>query len=227
MPVTSVPSPVLTQPKQRFSGRVSLLGMTQSDLTLPAVPAAGVSGQPTRAGSPPASGCVPGDPAEAVTALYHAQAVTLIRLARVMLGDAGRAEDIVQEAFFGLYRRWALLADPDKAMQYVRTAVLNGCRTAMRPSKRRERATGMPAALPTGIPGDAADTTALAREQRRAVLTALRMLPRRQLELLVLRFYLDMTESQIAAELGITTGTVRSTAHRALSALSPLLEEVR
>ncbi len=199
--------------------------MTQSDLTLPAVPAAG--GQPTRAGSPSASGSLLGDPAEAVTALYHAQAVNLIRFAALMLGDVGRAEDIVQEAFLGLYRRWAQLADPGKAMQYVRTAVLNGCRTAMRPGKRRERAFGLPAALPAGIPGDAADATALVREQRRAVLAALRMLPRRQLEVLVLRFYLDMTESQIAAELGITTGTVRSTAHRGLSALSPLLEEVR
>jgi hypothetical protein len=154
--------------------------MTQSDLTLPAVPAAG--GQPTRAGSPSASGSLPGDPAEAVTALYHAQAVNLIRFAALMLGDAGRAEDIVQEVFLGLYRRWAQLADPGKAMQYVRTAVLNGCRTAMRPGKRRERAFGLPAALPAGIPGDAADATALVREQRRAVLTALRMLPRRQLE---------------------------------------------
>lgn len=201
--------------------------MRQSDITLPAVPAAGAGGQPTRTGWPPASGSLPGDPAEAVTALYHAHAVNLIRLARLMLGDAGRAEDIVQEAFLGLYRRWAQLADPDKAMQYVRTSVLNGCRTAMRPGKRRERAAGMAAALPAGVPGDAADATALAKEQRRAVLGALRMLPRRQLEVLVLRFYLDMSESQIAAELGITRGTVRSTAHRALTALSPLLEEVR
>ena len=68
----------------------------------------------------------------AVTALYQAHAVGLIRLAIVMLGDRAAAEDVVQDAFFGLYRHWARLDDPANALVYVRSAVLNRCRNALR-----------------------------------------------------------------------------------------------
>jgi DNA-directed RNA polymerase specialized sigma24 family protein len=68
----------------------------------------------------------------AVGALYRAQAVALIRLAYVMLGDRAAAEDVVQDAFCGLYRRWDRLTDPGGALPYVRSSVLNGCRTALR-----------------------------------------------------------------------------------------------
>jgi DNA-directed RNA polymerase specialized sigma24 family protein len=64
----------------------------------------------------------------AVTALYQAHALGLTRLAHVMLGDASSAEDVVQEAFCGLYRRWGQLAQTDRALYYVRSSVLNGCR---------------------------------------------------------------------------------------------------
>jgi RNA polymerase sigma-70 factor (sigma-E family) len=168
------------------------------------------------------------DPVVAITALYNAHALTLVRLAHVMLGDRGQAEDVVQEAFYGLYRRWAHLADPGKALLYVRSAVLNGCRTALRPARRREVAAGMPTGLLRGSSADGSgEAAALASERRRAVLAALRALPRRQREVLVLRFYLGMTEAQIAAQLGIGQSTVRSTAHRAFAALSTVLEEAR
>ena len=65
-------------------------------------------------------------PAEAVTALYRAHALGLIRLAVVMLGDRPAAEDAVQEAFCGLYRRWHSLADTGEALAYVRSSVING-----------------------------------------------------------------------------------------------------
>src|ERR1700744_1301979 len=68
----------------------------------------------------------------AVGALYQAPAPGLIRLAYVMLGDRPGAEDVVQEAFCGLYRRWEHLADPDRALAYVRSSVLNGCRSSLR-----------------------------------------------------------------------------------------------
>jgi hypothetical protein len=74
-----------------------------------------------------------GDSAEAaVSALYQANAVSLIRLAYVILGDRPSAEDVVQEAFCGLYRRWSRLAQADSALYYVRSSVLNGCRSALR-----------------------------------------------------------------------------------------------
>jgi DNA-directed RNA polymerase specialized sigma24 family protein len=67
-----------------------------------------------------------------VTALYQAYSLGLIRLAVVMLGDRAAAEDVVQEAFCGLYRRWGMLSDTGKALSYVRSSVLNGSRPAVR-----------------------------------------------------------------------------------------------
>jgi RNA polymerase sigma factor (sigma-70 family) len=133
--------------------------------------------------------------AEAVTALYQAHALGLIRLAVVMLGDRPAAEDVVQEAFCGLYRRWYALSDTGKALSYVRSSVINGCRTVLR---RRNSA---PAALAGDPPVESAEVTALVSEEHQQVLTAIRRLPDRQREALVLRFYLDLNEEEIAASM--------------------------
>jgi DNA-directed RNA polymerase specialized sigma24 family protein len=79
------------------------------------------------------------DAETAVTALYQVHAVGLIRLAVVMLGERSAAEDVVQEAFCALYRRWEHLADRDKALAYVRSSILNGCRSEVRRRIRSER----------------------------------------------------------------------------------------
>ena len=71
------------------------------------------------------------DPADQVTALYEAHAAGLVRLAMLMLADQHAAEDVVQDAFLGLYRRWNSLADPARALTYLRSSVLNGCRDAL------------------------------------------------------------------------------------------------
>jgi RNA polymerase sigma-70 factor (sigma-E family) len=157
----------------------------------------------------------------AVTALYEAHALGLVRLAYVMLGDRAAAEDIVQEAFGGLYRRWGQLSDKQRALAYVRSSVLNGCRSAL----RRRRVQGIEAAHQP--PGASAEATVLLSEERREVMRALRQLPDRQREVLVLRFYLDEPEAEIARLMGISPSTVRSTAHRGLTALGRLLEETR
>ena len=81
-----------------------------------------------------------------VEALYADHAVSLIRLAYLMLGDRAAAEDAVQDAFCGLYRQWDRLADPGRALGYVRTAVLNGCRSALRRRVTSRRLTQLPAA---------------------------------------------------------------------------------
>jgi RNA polymerase sigma-70 factor (sigma-E family) len=157
----------------------------------------------------------------AVAALYEAHTLGLVRLAYVMLGDRAAAEDVVQEAFGGLYRRWDQLSDADRALQYVRSSVLNGCRSAL----RRRRVHGIQALhQPSAV---SAETAVLASEERREVMRALRLLPDRQREVLVLRFYLDQPETAIAQAMGISQSTVRSTAHRALAALGRLLEETR
>jgi RNA polymerase sigma-70 factor (sigma-E family) len=167
---------------------------------------------------PSAPAPVPG-PAEAVTTLYRAHALGLIRLAVVMLGDRAAAEDVVQEAFCGLYRRWHALSDTENAQRYVRSSVINGCRSVLR---RRNRA--LPG-LAEDPPGESAESAALVSEEHQQVLTAIRRLPSRQREALVLRFYLDLDEEQIAASMRISRGTVKSTTSRGLAALGRILGE--
>jgi RNA polymerase sigma-70 factor (sigma-E family) len=154
----------------------------------------------------------------AVSALYRAHAVGLIRLAYLMLGDRAAAEDAVQDAFCGLYRRWDRLADASAALPYVRSSVLNGCRTALRRRARGHQFTDYQP--PTG----SAEAAVLTQEERREVMRAVRRLPDRQREALVLRFYLDLPDPEIARLMGIRPGTVRSAIHRALQALGHLLE---
>jgi RNA polymerase sigma-70 factor (sigma-E family) len=162
---------------------------------------------------------------EAVTVLYRAHALRLTRLAYVMIGDRGLAEDIVQEAFAGLHRRWRRLSDTSKAVFYLRSSVLNGCRTVLRRSTAARALTlidlgGEPMSVVAS-----AEASALSAEERRALMSAIRRLPVRQREALVLRFYLDEPEAEIARLMGIRPGTVRSTTYRALAALGRLLEE--
>jgi RNA polymerase sigma-70 factor (sigma-E family) len=185
-------------------------------------------GSPAGLTEPPAS-IVPGPAGPdgaaaeaAVTALYEAHALGLVRLAYVMLGDRAAAEDVVQDAFGGLYRRWDQLSDKERALQYVRSSVLNGCRSARR-RQRRADADG----VPQPPPAVSAEAAVLTSEERREVMRALRRLPGRQREVLVLRFYLDEPEAAIAQAMGISQSTVRSTAHRALAALGRLLKETR
>jgi RNA polymerase sigma factor (sigma-70 family) len=125
------------------------------------------------------------DARQAVSALYEAHAVGLIRLAVVMLGDRPAAEDVVQEAFCGLYRRWDHLHDPGNAQRYVRSSVLNGCRSALRRLQREARSARPDASLETS---ESAEALALVNAEHQEVLGALHRLPARQREALVLRF---------------------------------------
>jgi RNA polymerase sigma-70 factor (sigma-E family) len=159
----------------------------------------------------------------AVTALYQAHALGMIRLAHIMLGDRASAEDVVQEAFYGVYRRWSALTDTGNAIAYVRSSVLNGCRSALRRQARaRGRAAAQQAAPPVEISAEAA---AITLEERQEVLRALRRLPARQREALVLRFYLGHSAEESAATMGIGPGSVRSAIHRGLTSLGRMLQE--
>jgi RNA polymerase sigma-70 factor (sigma-E family) len=184
-------------------------------------PAAAAAGDPDdmSASAPGGSASTPGDAAAAVTALYREHAVGLIRLAHVMLGSRAAAEDVVQEAFCGLYRRWQHLSGADKALSYLRSSVLNGCRSALRRNAARDR---QAARQPPLVP---AESAVLPSEERRWVIDALRRLPDRQREALVLHFYLDLPDDQIASYMGISKSTVRSTTRRAIAALGIVLKE--
>jgi RNA polymerase sigma-70 factor (sigma-E family) len=161
------------------------------------------------------------DPGEAVTALFREHAVGLTRLAVAMLGDRPAAEDVVQEAFCGLYRRWSHLSDPAKSLPYVRSAVLNGCRSVIR---RRSRQDGRTTAEPAAA---SAEYDALVGEEHRAVLQAVRALPRRQREALMLRYFADLDPPEIARAMGISPGTVKSTLSRGIAALGRMLGDDR
>jgi len=159
---------------------------------------------------------------DAVAALYQASALGLIRMAYVMLDDLQGAEDVVQEAFYGLYRRWGRLKDADHAIFYVRAAVLNGCRSALRRRAVRRRAL---AGRPDQRPAASAEAMVIKGEEREEVIRALARLPHRQREALVLRFYLELSDEQIARVMDIGQSTVRSTVYRALEALGRDLKE--
>ena len=155
-----------------------------------------------------------------VTALYAEHAHGLVRLAVIMLGDQAAAEDVVQDAFLGLYRRWDSLPDASHPLAYVRASVLNGCRSALRARSRRRRAPvlGQP-------PAESAEARALLSEEHRSVVTAIRGLPARQREALLLRYYLDMSEDEAARAMGVSRGTVKSATSRALAAVGRILKE--
>jgi RNA polymerase sigma-70 factor (sigma-E family) len=173
--------------------------------------AAGAAQEPEFGGEP--------DAEAALTGLYREHALRLIRLAYVMLGDRQAAEDVVQDAFAGLYRRWGRLTDQTRALHYLRSSVLNGCRTAI---KRHRPVLEL---IEAGPAVASAETAVLAGEQQRQVMRAIRRLPVRQREALVLRFYLDEPDAEIARLMSIRESTVRSTTHRALAALGRLLGE--
>ena len=172
-----------------------------------------------------------------MTALYAAHAVGLIRLGFIMLGDRGAAEDVVQDAFLGLYRRWDQLSDLTAPLAYLRVSVVNGCRTALRrrsrlglwPGAGGDDALGefTPAAGfgPQAELAESAEARVLLSEEQRAVAAALRKLPQRQREAVVLRYYLDLSEEETAQVMGVARGTVKSATHRALAAVGRILRE--
>jgi RNA polymerase sigma-70 factor (sigma-E family) len=168
-----------------------------------------------------ASGHAGDDPdaaAEAVTWLYKAHVLSLTRLAHVMLGDRAAAEDVVHDAFCGLYLRWHHLADTGKALSYVRASVLNGCRSAM----RRRRPADADSEPP---PAASAESAVVAWEERQEIMRAIRQLPPRQREVLVLRYYLDLPDAEIAAVMGIGASSVRSAARRAGQSVGRTMRE--
>ncbi len=157
-----------------------------------------------------------------VSALFEAHALGLVKFAKVMLGDQSIAEDVVQDAFVGMYRKWGSLHDRDKALGYLRASVLNACRTAHRNRIRRDRALFL-----APDPGNmvSAEESALVGEANREALAALRALPARQREAVVLRHYLGLTEEEAAQVMKVTKGTVKSATSRGLSTLTRILRE--
>lgn len=169
-------------------------------------------------------GPVPADTAaQLVTELYRRHRVGMVRMALVIVGDRPTAEDVVQDAFAGLYRAVPRLRDPDRALGYLRSAVINRCRSVHR---SRSRALHLHSRhRQVQPPVWSAESAVLAREESRLALRAVAALPLRAREVLALRYLLDLTDAEIAGTLGVSKATVSSTASRALAALARDLKE--
>jgi RNA polymerase sigma-70 factor (sigma-E family) len=154
------------------------------------------------------------DADRAVTALYSQHYRPLVRLTAVLVGDLATAEEIVQDSFVGLHTSWRRLADSDRALSYLRQAVVNRSRSVLR---HRVIADKLTPKMAPEVPAAAPEETAMA--ERSALLSVLQALPSRQREVLVLRYYADLSEAQIASIMGISRGAVQSHTARAMSAL--------
>lgn len=155
-----------------------------------------------------------------VATLFADNHLSLVRLAIFMVGDLATAEDVVQDAFARTHAGRRRLRDPGRALAYVRSAVLNGCRSVL-----RRRAVAFRRAVPYEPPIWSAESVVMIGEDRREVLAALRDLPRRQREALVLRYYFDLSYDEIAETMGVGSSTARSTITRGLAALGRKLGE--
>lgn len=157
-----------------------------------------------------------------VADLHRAHYRDLVRLAGLLLHDRGASEEVVQDAFVQLQLRWRTLRDPERAAAWLRSAVLNGARSRIRHLDVRRRHQPTP-----GRDHESAEDAALAGESRDELVAALRTLPARQREAVVLRYYLDLSEAQMAAAMGISTGSVKTHLHRGVAALRTSLEGER
>jgi RNA polymerase sigma-70 factor (sigma-E family) len=157
----------------------------------------------------------------AVIELYSVQYKALVRLAAMLVRDTSTAEEVVQDAFIAMHDGWHRLTDADKALAYLRQSVVNRSRSVLRHRMVVEKNAPKPAPdMPSAEHG------AMALLERTAVIAALRDLPERQREAIVLRYYADLSEAEIAAAMRISRGAVKSHTARGMASLRATLEQV-
>jgi RNA polymerase sigma-70 factor (sigma-E family) len=160
------------------------------------------------------------DADQAVTALYSAHYRSLVRLAALLVRDVATAEEVVQDAFVAMHGAWRRLREPEKALSYLRQSVVNRSRSVLRHRAVVEKY------APKGLPdAPSAENGAIVELERSAVVKALSALPNRQREALVLRYYGDLSEAEIAQSMGISRGAVKSHTARGMAALRSVLEQ--
>jgi RNA polymerase sigma-70 factor (sigma-E family) len=170
--------------------------------------------------APGTEDAVPGtgdDVAAGVSGLFRARYPEMVRLADLLGADD--PEDIAQEAFARLIRKQGSLRDPGSALAYVRASVCNLTRNRHRHLRVVRLRT------PAGRDEDSSEQAAILREDHREVLAALAGLPPRRREAIVLRYWLDLSEREIADAMGISPGTVKSNVSRGLAALARALRD--
>ncbi len=154
--------------------------------------------------------------------LFRTHRLALVRLALLLVDDRETAEDVVQDAFAALHRRWSRVGPPDAALPYLRTSVVNASRSVLR--RRRTVRMSPPLVDVDDAPPDAATLLA---DDHREVLDALRALPRRQREVIVLRYWSQLGGAEIASTLGISVGAVKSNASRGRDAIAASLSDTQ
>ncbi len=155
--------------------------------------------------------------AELVDLMFRRHYTALLRLAVVMVGDRGAAEDAVQDAFVSLHRNWSALREPDAAEAYLRSAVLNRCRSWVR--RQVTQRTKRPLLLVGDASPNGPEHTTVVRDEVGSLVAAMRTLPRRQREVLACRFVLELSVAETAELLDISQGSVKTHSHRGLHAL--------
>ncbi|MGP9016929.1 RNA polymerase sigma factor [Streptomyces sp. BR1] len=169
--------------------------------------------------SPGGSG--PGVVRPTVSELYHAHRLRMVHLAVMLVDDRATAEDVVQDAFTALYRRHGEhIGEIDNALAYLRTAVVNASRSVL-----RRRRTARAYTPPHEADAPSAEEHVVLGEEHREVLAALGQLTARRREVLVLRYWGELTEAEIAQTLRISRGSVKSIASRGLDSLEKILKE--
>ncbi len=160
------------------------------------------------------------DPDMLVAELFDREARSLVRLARIFCDDHASAEDLVQEAFIRLHRSADKIRDLDRAPAFLRSIVINLARDHNRRglmSLRHHRTMTVPDPVPS------AEDDSVDADGNAAMLDAVRQLPERQRACLVLRYYLDLSERDIAETLGISPNSVKTHTRRGLAALESLV----
>jgi len=156
--------------------------------------------------------------------LWLEHRTSLVRLAAVLLDDVGQAEDVVQEAYIRACAKPRTLRDPQAALGYLRRTVVNLARSSLR---RRRLAIRHSPTLTARTDDVVTADDATRIVERDAVVRAIRALPRRMREAVTLRYYLDLTEAQAAAVMGVSVGSVKAYTSRGLAQLASDLEGVR
>ena len=158
---------------------------------------------------------------ELVDVMFRRHYTALLRLGVVMLGDREAAEDAVQEAFVSLHRHQRKLRDPEAAEAYLRSCVLNRCRSDIR--RRMTQRASRPLMAVRDHEASPEETT-VSRHESESLVTLLRSLARRQREVLACRYVLELSVAETAQLLGISEGSVKSHGHRGLRILQQRIE---
>ncbi len=182
-------------------------------------PPHGPGGLPADAALGPVPADTRSDAGQAITAIYGTEYRSLVRLAAALVGDAGIAEEVVQDSFVAMYGAWSRLRDRDKALAYLRRSVISRSRSALRQAMAADG--NAPKPKPGIMPS--AEQGAIMQPERSAATSAMHPLSPRQREALMLRFYLGLSERQAASAMRISLGAANYHTARAKAALRSVL----